>query len=271
MQRNRFLIAFAWIPGAALAAVAVAQAQTQASTVTRSSGPTRTAMDEVRPFYSWVEDATLADGLRMEPVMTWGDFGHGNEFTLGLQAGGEVVTGLEVGGDLHFISLDPDVGDGETGVSDLGLYGRYSVYDQEFRIFLGGGLDLPIGSEKVGASTFDFKIFGAGRYTLQNDMVIFTNIGIESLEIPSAPANTDSRENGLLLGGGVLWPATTELGIIGELDIRANNYAIFGGGVDYTLLGGGHLRAGIGLGLDDRAPDLQLNLSFATLLGGSGR
>jgi hypothetical protein len=223
-------------------------------------------LDEVRPFYSWVEDATVTEGLRLEPTLTWGDFDGANLFTLGARGAGEVIPQLEMGANLDFMSVDVDGGDGESGISDLGIYGRYIAYDEEVRLSFGAGLDLPIGSEDVGQETFDFELFGAARYTLQNDMVLFGNIGIESLEQPDIPNQDDDRENGVLLGTGMLLPTSANLAIVAELSVRPEQFTLLGGGIDYTLRGGGHVRAGLGLGLDDGAPDFQLNLAFATIL-----
>ena len=241
--------------GAAWTGVATAQAQAEAKAPT----------DEVRPFYSWVEDATVTQGLRLEPTLTWGDFGSFNLFTLGARGAGEVIPNLEMGADLNFLSLDADNVDGQSGISDLGLYGRYIAYDQELRLAFGASLDLPIGSQDVGQETFDFELFGAGRYTLQNDMVLFANLGIESLELPDFPG-ADDRENGIMLGTGMLYPAQPDLAIIAELSIRPEQFALLGGGVDFTLQGGSHVRAGLGLGLDDGAPDFQFTIAFATIL-----
>lgn len=234
--------------------------------VAAAQSEVRAPLDEVRPFYSWVEDATVTPGLLLEPTLTWGDFGSGNLFTLGARGAGEVIPQLEMGANLDFLSLDVDGADGQSGISDLGVYGRYIAYDEEFRLSFGAGLELPIGSEDVGQETFDFEIFGAGRYTLENDMVLFGNVGVESLEQPNVPGLDDDRENGIMLGAGMLYPTSAELAIVAELSVRPEQFTLLGGGIDYTLMGGSHVRAGLGLGLDDGAPDFQFTIAFATVL-----
>ncbi|HEX9640267.1 MAG TPA: hypothetical protein VGB13_03025 [Candidatus Krumholzibacteria bacterium] len=211
---------------------------------------------DVRPVANWFNDAVLTQGIDVEPFLQFVD-----DADQGLIAGARmaawVYEKLEVGGQLAFINMD----DGGDGLSDLLLYGRYQLDLGEDRpmFAIGGSVDLPTGEATLGQNTVDVRLFGALRYDVNEDLQVFGNLGFESLELPFV----DDRENGLVLGGGAFLPLAESLVAIGEFNIGNNDYAAATAALDYELPPGGHLRAGVTIGLDDGAPDLLARFAFS--------
>ena len=232
---------------------AAAQMQTSAAYTTTSD------LRDVRPFDAWITDATFTPGVDIEPVLSFGDLDGGSTIEAGALAAVWVREGLEVGGRWGFRSLDPERGESRSGLQDLGLYTRYRLpLEVDADVALGTELKLPVGDEDVGEGNLDLEVFGAMRYDVDGDLTVLAHAGIQSIE------RFDDREAGILLGGGVLVPMTEELALISELTLAtAEDDAAVTAGVDYELPPGGHLRAGLSLGLDDGAPDLELRLGFA--------
>lgn len=245
----------ALVCAAALSLAAAAPAQMQSS----SAYTTTDDLTDVRPFEAWVTDATFTKGVDVEPVLVFGDSDGFSSLLAGARAAVWVAEGFELGGSWGFRSVDPSVGDSRNGLDDLAIYGRYELpVEADATIAIGAEFTLPVGEEDVGASNFDVNVFGAVRYDANGNATLFGHAGVQSIELG------DDREAGLLLGGGVLVPLTEELALVSELNLAtASEAASILGGVDYELPPGGHLRAAVGLGLDDGAPDFELRLGFS--------
>ena len=216
-------------------------------------------LDDVRPFQAWVTDAVFTRGIDIEPQLQQQDFDGASILIAGARAAVWTTDDLELGGNWGFASVDPDGGDGETGLRDLGLYGRYRIpVDPAWDVAVGGEFSLPVGDEDVGGGSFDFRGFGALRYDLDGNLTLIASGGLESIE------RFDDRELGLFLGGGTIVPLTEEVALITELNMStASDAAQITGGVDFELPPGGHLRAALALGLDDDAPNWELIFGFA--------
>lgn len=245
----------------ALSALVIALALGDAAAQGRTSAAyTGTGdLSDVRPFQSWVSDATFTRGVDVEPEFRFQDFDFGKRLVAGARAAVWVNDDVEAGGRWGFASIDPDGGDGETGLRDLDAYARYRLpFDDAIQGAVGGEFSLPIGDEDVGGGSFDFRGFGALRYDVDGNLTLIGHAGFESIEI------ANDRELGLYFGGGAIVPLVEEAALIAELDIStAADTASLTGGVDFELPPGGHLRAALSLGLDDRAPDYELIFGFA--------
>lgn len=241
-----------------LAAAPGAQAQDSSTTYSSGTYANHSDRSDVRPFLAWIPDATFTPGVDLEPVIEFGDFDNASVISAAAYAAVRVTDGIEVGGRWGFSTLDPDRGDGNTGIEDLRVYGRYHIpVESDGEFALGAQLTLPIGDEDVGQSNFDFEAFGAMRYAVEDVMTLLAHVGLQSLEFGN------DREAGLRLGGGVLLPLTEEVSLVTELDLgTAIDYAAISGGVDFELPTSGHLRAALALGLDDGAPDFELLFGF---------
>jgi hypothetical protein len=243
-------------------------AQPTEASPSSSSSPRRSSaaytgtgdLRDVRPFEAWMTDATWSVGIDVEPVVEFSNLDNASGYFLGAQGAFWVQDGLEVGGRLGYTGIDPDGVDGFSGLSGLSLYGRYRLDMGADSPDVGIGVltRLPVGAEEVGGDRFDFLAFGAFRYQANEDVTFLGHAGIDSRD-----TGVD-RDLGIALGGGAILPMTEELAAILELDLTtAIDYAVVVAGVDYELPPGGHLRAGLALGLDDAAPDAELRLGFS--------
>lgn len=242
---------------AALLAALACILLSSAASAQKRSGPAYTGtgdLNDVRPFNAWFRDSVITRGIDLEPFFTLMDDTQ-NGIMTGARTSVWAVEMLEVGGQLAYL----DIEDGDSGLSDLLVYGRYELDlgEDSPDITVGAQADVPIGEENVGQSTVDFTLFGAMRMKLVSGWTVLANVGLESLEI------ADDRESGLVLGGGLIAPITGSLAAIGEFNIGNNDYAAVTFGADYELPPGNHVRAGFSLGLDDGAPDVLFQLAMA--------
>lgn len=222
--------------------------------------------EEVNLFQTFFQDATIAKTPFGEGLFQFSDYDYGSSIDLAVLAGLPISPQFQMSGGLGFRNISRDVPAGlnidgsSSGITDLLVSGRYNVVQGPTPITVGGLITLPIGSEDIGESSFDFSGFGSLRHALQGGVVITSTVALEFIE--TGP----NRDTSLLLAGGVIYPGANNLNWIGELNIRTEgNYILLSGGVDYLLASGGRLRGGLGLGLDDGAPNFQLRAGY--LLG----
>lgn len=210
-------------------------------------------LNSIRLFQSYFFDAPITG-------VTYGDFGlshssydGGSVLVIGGQGGHPINQKVEIQAQLGLISANPDVGDGQSGLSDLGVYGRYFLSDNGATQYSAGGhLSLPIGSEDVGESNMDIGAFGAVRHILDNGMVITGTAGLISVEM------YDERETTLRLGAGAIYPHSEQIHFVGEFVMQTElDFTMLSAGVDYAM-GNRRVRGMLGLGLDDGAPDIQI-------------
>lgn len=215
--------------------------------------------EDVRPFTRWIEDAVIVPNLVVEPFFALNDYDGGSGWNLGGQAGFKAAPDLETGVRWSLDHLSADHGGGsETGLSDLRGYARYRVQAKNPQVALGAWVDLPVGKKEVGAGNFNVDLFGAMRYHLDSGVVLLANAGIESVEFGG-----DNRDTGIHFGGGLLYPLSRDLSALGEFNWgSASQYGLINGGLDYLVSGNNHLRASLGFGFDDGAPNLTLLLGF---------
>jgi hypothetical protein len=241
-------------------------------------------LDDVHLFQNFLRDATITSNPYAEGYLNYNSYDYVNITDLAVRGGYGVNSNLELNANIGFRSFNPENGDGESGLTDLGISGRYLVHSQDgLRVTAGGLVTLPIGSEDIGQSNLNFGAFGAARYDLANGMVITGTLGLDFYEtvdievkgggvefidgqlIYTEPEikETTKYENSLLLGAGVIYPYSDVLAIVGEFVLKSNiDYTMLSGGVDYTLNNGARVRGALGLGLDDGAPDVMLLVSY---------
>lgn len=214
-------------------------------------------LNSVRLFQSYFIDAPISKVNYADFGLSHSGYDGWNLLLIGGQGGYAVNEKLEIQARLGYVNVKPDDFDGESGLSDLDVYGRYFLSDNgKTQISAGGYLSLPIGSEDVGQSTMDLGGFGALRHNLKNGMVVTGSVGLISLE------QGDDREMTIRLGAGAIYPHSKTIKFVGEFVMQTEiEYTMLSGGVDY-LMGNGRLRGALGIGLDDGAPDLQLIVSY---------
>ena len=223
--------------------------------------------NNVHLFQSYFYDAPITKMGYGQGGLKFSDFEFSNSFRIGVMGGYPINDKIEAGAELHYINISPDEGDGQSGISDLGVFGRYNLYDQnKTNLSVGAMATLPIGEEKIGQSKLNFGAFGAVRHGLNNNMMLVGTIGLMFFEKTEFEFNPNtfkvdektSYDNYLNLGFGAIYQVNSQLNIVGELSMQTEfDYMMLSGGADYKL-SSGHLRGALGIGLDDGAPDLML-------------
>lgn len=216
--------------------------------------------DDIHLFQSFFHDASLSTRPYGEIGLTFFDYEHASVIDVGAQGGLPIVPKFELGTGLYFRSIDPEGDiDGESGITDIPVYGRYLFVSQQQVKFSGGAyLTLPVGSEDIGQGNTNFGFFGALRYGVSRQVVLTGTLGLDFFE-----AGDDDRETSLNLGFGTIIGATNELNIIAELLLETEtDYTALSGGVDYQISSMGHIRGALILGVDDGAPDLGISGGF---------
>ncbi|MEW6752391.1 MAG: hypothetical protein AB1505_15615 [Candidatus Latescibacterota bacterium] len=221
-----------------------------------AQGDTR---DDVALFQAFFHDTPTTAELVGEAGVTFGDAEEGDSFVVGARGRYPLDERLEAGAGLSFVSIGSDLGPDESSISDLWLSARYRLPTGKVPASAGGYVTVPIGEEAAGQGRLDLGGFGALRYPLPSGLVITGTAGLDLVELPGL----DDREASLLLGGGVIYPHTERLSLVGELLLESQkDYMVLSGGADLRLAGSGRLRGWLGLGLDDGAPDVQLAGSY---------
>lgn len=213
--------------------------------------------DDIHTFQTFLKDAPISKIPYGEAGIQYSTYDYMNSFFFGIQGGYPVNKEVEIDANLGFSSISPDIGDSQSGLTDLTVAGRYNILPQKTNISVGGLITLPIGSEDVGQSNFNFGAFGALRHPIEKNMTITGTLGLDFLEIGN------DREASLLVGGGLIYNLDKNLNILGELNLRTKiDYALLSSGVNYELPMGSFVRGGLGIGLDDGAPDFTILASF---------
>jgi hypothetical protein len=227
--------------------------------------------NNVYKFQTFLFDSQISENPYGEGGFSYSNYDFANSFGLGVQGGLPVNEYIELGGSLGFQNFNPEGDGSSSGLTDLLVSGRYLVLPGQTNISVGGYVTLPIGSEDIGNGNLNFGGFGALRHALDSGVVITGILGLDLLETSTFEINpitfeteeSTSHEASLLLGGGGIFPVNEQFHVVGELTIRTETeFTMLSGGVDYQLDGGGKLRGGLGIGLDDGAPDVTLFGSY---------
>ena len=221
-----------------------------------------TKLDDIHLFQTFLKDAPISKTPYGEAGIQYGTSEFFSSFLFGIQGGYPINREVEIDANLGFSSISPDIGDSQSGLTDLTVTGRYNIMPKKTNISVGGLITLPIGSEDVGQSNFNFGAFGALRHPLEKNMIITGTLGIDFIETINT-LGEDNREASLIIGGGLIYNIDRNLNVLGELNIRTKiDYAFLSGGVNYELPMGSFVRGSLGVGLNDGAPDFAILASF---------
>ena len=215
-------------------------------------------LSDVHLFNSWVADAVFTPGVDVEPLFAYAMFDQANFWFGGARTAVWVAPNVEVGGRFGWAGVSPDNGPSGSSFGDLDLFARYRLpVDFPGTLAAGTEVRLPTGSEDAGQNNTFVRIFGALRQDMAGAFTFTANLAFEYLEFLG-----DDR-NGIAVGLGSLIPISESLTMIVEFDLKTSyDYAVFTGGVDYELPPGGHLRGAVGIGLNDEAPDVELQIAL---------
>jgi len=232
--------------------------------------------DDVKLFENFYYDAVIAENPYVEGLLNLDMYDGWKNMIIGARGGFAVTEKIEIQAALGYVSISPDEGDGESGLSDLQLFGRYQlVNDGAMKVAAGAEVSLPIGSEDIGMGELQFGPFAAIRYGLESGMVLTANLGLLFYETTEYEFDTDTwemkeetkYENTFHLGAGVIYPVSDDVSVVGEFNMLSEfDYMMLRAGLDYQM-GGGKLRAALGIGLDDGAPDFSIIAGYQFVLG----
>ncbi len=227
------------------------------------SPPAGADRDGRRVFQRFVEDAAIVPGGWIEGRLVYANLPNGESAFAGpliaFRLGDSVEAGLRFG----FIDVDPDVGSGGSGFSDVDLFLKYRApRSGPHRAAFGALVKAPTADEEdgIGTGETDVEVFAAYRANLPAVTLAF-NAGAR---LNGDPPGVDVEET-ILLGAGILMPATHRLTFLIEGSWETERFD--GAGNDGRLTTGlqlmghggrGGFRAAVALPLTDAAPDYEV-------------
>jgi hypothetical protein len=230
------------------------------------------ATDAVRLFQNFFQDAPIAVNPYGEGFFQYSTFDNdASSIDIVVQGALPVADKFQLGGGIGFRSNSPSIGDSQSGITDLTVSGRYNVMPGPTAISVGALATLPVGSEDIFEGTFDFSGFGSLRHYLPSGVALTGTFGLEFYETKTLRLNpvtggittASDRTTGVLMAGGVVYPTRSGINIVSELSLRTEgDFAFLTGGLDYQSKTGGRIRGGIGIGLDDGAPNFALRVGY---------
>jgi len=253
---------------------------------------TSATLNDVRLFQSFFEDAPVIKSNYVHPAFAYRDYDAMSTINIGAMGGHPINPKLDVEADLYYSSVSYDIkgAEGQSGITDLGLHGKYNLKSERDQVAsVGAYISLPIGSEDIGQGNLNFGGFGAYRKALNSGMVFTANAGLYFYEVPKAvdtgfdeddfdfraglakAAKVEAagdveteHQTRFRLGAGIIYPMSNKkTNLVGEFVLMTKiDYMMLSCGVDHALSNGAKLRGGIGLGLDDGAPDMMLMAGY---------
>jgi hypothetical protein len=230
-------------------------------------------LNDVRLFQSFFEDAPIIKSNYVQGAFSYSGYDGFSQMTFGAMGGHPVNKQIDVQGALGFMSWSPEEGDGESGLTDLAVYGKYNITQDKNKAFSAGGMiTLPIGKEEIGQGNLNFGGFGAFRTALSSGLVLTANAGLVFYETTTVEFDEETwemeekteRDNYLRIGGGVIYPMKNKkTSLVGELVMLTEfDYMMLSGGLDHVMKSGARLRGALGIGMDDGAPDIMIQAGY---------
>ena len=216
---------------------------------------------DIRLFQSFFEDAHITPDLYLDTEFASSYYDNRIAdawlYELAWRMGVPLNPSTELHGRLGLVHADPDNGS-ETSISDLYLGGRHLFIDQETKVSAGGFVTIPTGKEETWQDNFDVGAYTALRHPVSSEVVLTGTIGLIFTEKYSRDHETTLR-----LAGGAIYDYSSKVSFLGEAVIETRyDYILLSGGIDYKFDRKSSLRCGLGVGVDDGAPDIQVLLSF---------
>lgn len=210
--------------------------------------------DDILLFQSFFRDVRISSTLYGEGFYTYDNYDFIDITTAGGQLGYGLTPRIEVGTGVYYITRHPDEFDGESGILDIPVYGRYNFIDRDTKLSGGLFFTVPVGSEDIGEGNLDFGAFIATRHPVSDVVALTGTLGVDFLETA-----IEDYEASLNYGGGVIFHAAEHLYILGEFKVMSDlDYSAVSGGLDYQLFDGVHIRTNLLLGTDETSPDFGL-------------
>lgn len=246
-------------------------------------GAARGDVAETRLLQRHIEDAPRIQPGWLEAGFRFQDFDAASATILGVRGTAQAGERFEIGASLGHASVDPDGGGGGTdGLFDPEVFMRYlfeptiNAAGQRSQIALGAAMSLPLGDEELLQGTFDVEGFVALRHYLESLALMgalgFRVNGNPEIEIAEGDAVTFVEipaETSFFVGGALLVPITERATFTAEIDVETKRLegddsdVRLTPGVDARMGERVHLRGGVGIGLADGSPDLEVLLGLS--------
>ncbi len=238
---------------------------------------------ENRLFMRFIEDAAIVPSYWLEgqgiylgnqPAFLEND-GSGSEsgtLRVGPVFALNVAEDFEFGARIGLVRRDPEGGGSDTGLTDLDLWGKFSVVSDPVKVSLGLLLSAPTGDEDkfLGTGETDVEFFAGIRKDFRH-LSLAGNAGLRINQDPGFGDLDLEGKNSILIGGAALFPATEKLTLTAEWALETERYE--GLDNDSRLLGGFEFKPGEGMmirgalggGLSNGSPDIHLQGSVVWL------
>jgi hypothetical protein len=230
------------------------------------AGPVRTRQDPGarRLFQRFVEDAVISPGGWVEAQYRYENLEASSRHFVGPLIAFKVIDDLEAGLRFGYLDVRSDAGPDGSGISDIDLFLKYRLPGGgRGRVALGALFKAPTADETEGLGTGepDIEVFSAYRASLEA-VTLVASLGAR---FNGEPEGTSATEDSILLGAGLILPATPALTFVIEGTYETER--IEGTGSDARLTVGvqasggkrrGGFRVAAALPLNDGAPDVEL-------------
>ena len=182
-------------------------------------------------------------------------------------------TRAELGGRFWMIYYDPNRKDNKTGLSDIDLWGKYQLIDDPFLLSIGALFTLPTGSDKIvvprSTGEFNLEFFTGLRAYLTDIFAVIGHAGFRfnsdaDIKFSDEPCSTGDGKASWNFGGGVIFEASPQLNILAEFNYESERYrhshgdTELTGMAEYLVSENLSLSGGLGIGLDNFAPEFEL-------------
>jgi hypothetical protein len=255
------LVAFAWLPAAA---------QAPAQTTPASSG----ASD--RLFQAFAEDSAVVRSQWWEGQFDFASYDSLDVTTANFVVAFQPIRDLEVGGRVGFGSTSGDGLPDGTGATDADVWGKWHFGAGGGPAEFSAGLlaTIPTGDDTAGLGfdAFNLEAFGAMRYQMRG-FTLAGHLGFrmngDGQIFGSDPENQIDGKTSAILGGGVIYPLTKAISLVGELNYESERWEGFDsdvrvlGGINWGVTSRGMLRGAVSVGLSDGAPDRRFQVGYA--------
>ncbi len=255
---------------AGLSAIALTLA---APTPASAQAPEKSAGSEARSFLRFIEDGAIVPSFYLEGQGRYlinqsplgdSEVEESNVLILAPVIAFNVAEDFEFGARVGYANRDRDEGGSQSGWTDTEIWGKLSMVTEPMSVSIGIMLTLPTGDENdfLGTGETDVEFFGG----IRKDLDRFTFTGHGGMRINQDPDFEDvdlEGKNSWLLGAGMNITATKNLALLIEWAFEserledAEQDSRIAGGFYYRLGQRFRLRAAVGVGLSDAAPDTE--------------
>lgn len=240
-----------------------------------SSALAREADGDDRLLMQFVKDGEVVSHVWLEGRAGYQAWNNGDRASLGGLLAFTLASDFEVGMSFAGMWVDPDDGHSDRGFSDTKIFGKVRLIEKPVILSVGAVFSLPTGDEDEGTGTgeLDMEFFGALRKGYRSMMLVASagfhvnqDVDVRLIDggfvRPRRNGGTEGKVSAVL-GAGVIFLPGEHWGYQAEFSFESKRYE--GHHSDLRVTPGvsfrtarASLRAGLGIGLGQGAPDYAL-------------